>query len=360
MTKTTPAPEPQTSPEPVRTAAELTDRRMLEIVSGAATVWPALSQQLAAPTDELVRFIGTGGKRLRPALCHIAGTGLGLDPENDSLLGGMAAVEFLHAFALISDDVMDESSVRRGMQTLHVRHERQHRSQRLRGDPQRYGQTFALLVADLAFVCADIALARSDVFIHTFFNALRTELLMGQYLDVRCSATAVTALSPETALTIATMKSGRYTVRRPLELGSLLAGAGELKPLAQFGDALGLAYQFQDDLIGTFGGSATSGKPTDSDIRNGRPTYLYAIAMRHATRADRDILSHYGHSNLTHLEVDDIRQAISRVGAKTAVVAEIQRLVHSAMVLIDALPFTVASKEALADLSGYMLHPTLC
>src|ERR1041384_706255 len=210
----------------------------------------------------LADFLAAGGKRLRPLLCvtgwHAA---VGERTPPPAVIRVAAALEMFHAFALIHDDVMDQSSLRRGHPTVH----RALAGQRLAaGDSpvsaERFGVGGALLVGDLA-------LTWSDELIHTaglgpaqltailpVLNVMRTEIMYGQYLDL--VATGSPTDDVERALTIARYKTSKYSIERPLHIGAVLAGAGHdlLGALTGYALPLGEAFQLRADLLGAFGG----------------------------------------------------------------------------------------------------------
>src|SRR5688572_4246144 len=200
----------------------------------------------AVLVDELRRLIGAGGKRIRPALClwaHRAGGGA--DPMPVVKAG--AALELLHTFALVHDDVMDRTDERRGVPASHVRFAKE---APVGADPDAYGTAVAILVGDLAAVLSEqlirtsgaepgplaVALGR--------FDRMRVEMAAGQFLDV--SATA----GPAPAR-VAALKTGSYTAEGPVLIGAALAEAGPSAegPLRVYGRLIGEAFQLRDDVI---------------------------------------------------------------------------------------------------------------
>ena len=111
---------------------------------------------------------------------------------------------------------------------------------------------------------------------------MRTEVTVGQYLDVLTQATGDTSL--ERAGKVARFKSAKYTVERPLLLGAALADAGPEVQAAYsaYGLPLGEAFQLRDDVLGVFGDPEQTGKPAGDDLREGKRTYLVAAAMETA------------------------------------------------------------------------------
>ncbi|HEX2574721.1 MAG TPA: isopentenyl-diphosphate Delta-isomerase, partial [Aquihabitans sp.] len=253
---------------------------------------------LAAMADEVQALVDAGGKRLRPAFAYWGHRATGA-ADDGSVLPAAAAVELLHTFALIHDDLMDRSVTRRGRPSAYVSMAEAHRAGGCAGDSEWFGFSAAMLAGDLAFVWADelfeagpssvdaIARAR-DV-----FTELRREVIAGQYLDLTLAADpgAAEALARRVAL----LKSARYTVTRPLLLGAALADGGAtpevVAALGTYGDAVGLAFQMRDDVLGTFGDPAVTGKSRLDDLREGKRTVLVLRALRLAAPGGRDVLA---------------------------------------------------------------------
>ncbi len=199
--------------------------------------------------DEIGRLVGAGGKRLRPAFCVLGFRAAGGDPKGDAILRAAAALELLHAMALIHDDLIDESPQRRGVAS----------SYRWLGDqagrsgaaePARTGRSLAILAGDLAAVLADRLLLDSGfpadrlVPVLRIYASMRVEMAAGQVLDVTASAGA------SAPGRVARMRGGSYTVAEPLAIGATLGDATPvvIERLAAYGEPLGEAFQLMDDL----------------------------------------------------------------------------------------------------------------
>ena len=177
----------------------------------------------SSPSAPCASLIAAGGKRLRPAFCHWAFVGAGGDPDDPRVVSAGAALELLHTFALVHDDVMDGSDQRRGLPSVHRAFIDRHVGLGWQGDARRSGEGAAILVGDFAFVYADLILGEIPPEARAIFDELRLELCVGQYLDL--VGTASGSRDPEQATRIERYKSSKYTVERPLHLGAALAGA---------------------------------------------------------------------------------------------------------------------------------------
>ncbi|MEV7231858.1 polyprenyl synthetase family protein [Polymorphospora sp. NPDC051019] len=252
------------------------------LLAGERARWSAVHPRASVPVEAIARLVGSGGKRLRPTFCITGYLAAGGDPSNDDVAAMSAALELLHAFALIHDDVMDESAQRRGHPTVHALHSREHARDRRMGGSDRFGESVAILAGDLAHAYAD-AMMVDDARVRAVWDELRAELVIGQWMDVEAAAAFVT--DPGLSRWIAVVKSGRYTIHRPLQLGACLAGRPDLMPAFEtYGTAVGEAFQLRDDLIDLFGDAAATGKPSRSDLRQHKMTLLLSLAFERDER----------------------------------------------------------------------------
>ena len=341
-------------PAGLRAVAPRVEARIRALLDHEAVRWCMVDDSLLEPIEALRDFVLAGGKRLRPAFCHWAFVGAGGDPDDPRLVDAGAALELLHTFALVHDDVMDGSLLRRGRAPVHLDFAGRHAAAGWRGEPRRFGDGVAILVGDLAFVYADVLMAGADAAAAEVFNELRIELNIGQYLDVL--GTAQRRSDPVTARRVACYKSGKYTVERPLHLGAALAGRlDELAgPLSAFGLPLGEAFQLRDDLLGAFGDSAVTGKPVGEDLREGKPTPLLAAATARAAPEDGDLLGRVGAPDLGDDEVAALQALLEGTGARHDAEARLHRLIGEAVGALAAAPLTPRAKEALAELAVFV------
>ena len=265
-----------------------------------------------------------------------------------------AGFELLHAFALVHDDVMDGSDRRRGAETAHRVFEARHELGRWRGEARRFGEGVAILVGDLAFVYADLLMADAPREARDIYDELRVELNIGQYLDVL--GTARGRVDLVTARRIASYKSGRYTVERPLHVGAALAGRfGDLEePLSAYGDPLGEAFQLRDDVLGAFGDADATGKPVGDDLREGKPTPILAVALERATGAAVALLDRVGDPTLSDSDVAALQEVIVETGALAEAEARIGVLTDQAIAAAKEAPLEPEAQVALCELATYI------
>jgi geranylgeranyl diphosphate synthase, type I len=325
-------------------AEDLIDRVQAALDSFVATQRDRLADagpEAAALIDAARRSV-RGGKRLRAAYCYWGWRAAGGSPGSDRPVIAGAALEWLQASALVHDDVIDESDTRRGRPAAHRAFASQHAERAFRGDPLRFGVGAAVLLGDLMLSWADEmfrAAAGTDPAAAIHFDACKSEVVAGQFLDVVAEAAADPTV--ESAMRVVRFKAAKYTVERPLLIGAALAGADQTlsDALSGFGVPVGEAFQLRDDLLGAFGDASVTGKPAGDDLRSGKRTVLVARAYENADGAQRRLLdAMIGDPALTADDVDQVRDVLRSTGAVAAVEAQIGRLHDTALRVLDAAP----------------------
>ncbi len=269
---------------------------------------------------ELLAGAVPGGKYVRPVFTYLgwrAGAG-----ESDAALRAAASTELLHAFALIQDDVMDRSALRRGRPSAHLRLAEWYAAQHLAGDARHFGESAAVLLGDLLLVWAEQMLRESGLPAEALargwpvYDRMRGELAVGQFADLVYDARRLPPM--EAVLATSRQKSGNYTVRRPLELGAALAGCGGAAraALSRYGTLVGEAFQLRDDLLGVFGRPSVTGKPSGGDLREHKATSVIALASELAGPAQRAELERlHARPRLGEPDLDRLRELITATGA---------------------------------------------
>jgi geranylgeranyl diphosphate synthase type I len=337
-------------------AAYLADRR-----SAAARLDPLFGQA----TRSLDAFVMGGGKRLRPTFAWWGWRGAGGEPDSrmaGSVIRAIGALELVQACALIHDDLMDASTTRRGRPTVHVEFTSRHRTAGWQGRPEQFGAASAILLGDLALSWADDLLRGSGLPTDALrrvgepWDAMRTEVLGGQFLDVLHQATGDP--TEHAALQIDRFKTAAYTVERPLHMGAAIAGAGPelIDAYRRFGADVGVAFQLRDDLLGVFGDPEITGKPAGDDLREGKRTLLLACATQRAEAAgDPAVLAELaqavGNPRLAPAELDRVRELLTELGAVRAVERRIGELTESGLAALVGAPIAEPAAARLAELA---------
>jgi len=238
----------------------------------------ALPPATQAPADlhAAMRYaVLGGGKRVRPLLVYAAGTACGAELE--WLDAPAAAVELIHAYSLVHDDLpaMDNDTLRRGRPTVHV----------------AFGEARAILVGDALQSLAFDMLANAPL-----PDSLRVALLQtlsaasgslgmagGQAIDLAATGNRLDA---DALASMHRHKTGAL-IRAAVRMGALTAqaSAAHLEILDEYADALGLAFQIRDDILDVEGDSGTMGKSNGKDARQGKPTYVSALGLQGARTA---------------------------------------------------------------------------
>ncbi|WP_109506026.1 polyprenyl synthetase family protein [Nocardioides speluncae] len=317
-----------------------------------------LGADAARLVDE-ARLSVSGGKRLRAAFCWWGYRAVRPEvADEEALLRACAALELLHASALVHDDLMDASDTRRGRPATHRAFEAQHLQARWSGSPTQYGAAAAILQGDLLLSWADQLLRGCGLPLEqvapalTVFDACRNEVIAGQFLDVSVQARAKADV--DTAMTVLRYKSAKYSIERPLHIGAALAGgdAEMQEALTRFGLPLGEAFQLRDDLLGVFGDPSATGKPAGDDLVEGKRTVLVALTLDAASPEDATILDEALGTSLNDARVEQLRAIISGAGADTQVESVITELSRLAVDSLAASPVSEPAKVALRDLAA--------
>ncbi|MCO8276097.1 polyprenyl synthetase family protein [Actinoplanes sp. TRM 88003] len=320
---------------------------------------------LVAVAETLEDFVLGGGKRLRPAFAYWGFRGAH-GPDSDQLVAAVSALELVQASALIHDDLMDRSDTRRGEPSVHRRFEARHTAAGWRGGAAAFGDSAAVLLGDLALVWSDELLHTSGVApddlarARPVFDEMRTEVTVGQYLDVLTQATADTSL--DRAGKVARFKSAKYTVERPLLLGAALAGAPAEVSAAYsaFGLPLGEAFQLRDDVLGVFGDPDRTGKPAGDDLREGKRTYLVAAAFAGLDDSGRTELdAGLGDQGLSLDGVTRLRGLIRESGALAATERRIGELMTASLAALDAVAIDEEARDVLHRLADAATRRTV-
>ena len=273
--------------------------------------------------ERLEEFCLRGGKRLRPALVYYGYRLLG-GKDSDDIVKASLVMELLHAFLLIHDDIMDESTLRRGGPTIHKHYEDVFQkvyvgqSDRAR----RFGESMAILVGDLAH-CLAIDLFSTLEFEEELkarvlerLNKSITATIFGQELDLQFEAEGMARF--EDVLTMYRLKTAQYTFECPLHVGALLANGGkeDLELLSRYAIPLGIAFQIQDDILGLFGDEEKTGKPVGSDLRQGKQTLLLTKLLEDGSKEHRKVIREVlGKKDISNAEIEKARAVVRESGA---------------------------------------------
>ncbi|MFE9024739.1 4-hydroxy-3-methylbut-2-enyl diphosphate reductase [Streptomyces iakyrus] len=327
------------------------DARIQDLLSAEMSRWAAVDARVAVPVEAIAELVGAGGKRLRPTFCISGYLAAGGSADDDTVVAAAAGLELLHAFALIHDDIMDNSPTRRGVPTVHAHHARVHAERGWVGEARRYGEGVALLAGDLALSYAGRLTSGLPAPAMEIWTELVTEMIIGQQLDIALAAEL--SPDPDLARWVAVCKSGRYTIHRPLALGASIAGRPELQaPFEEYGVAAGEAFQLRDDLLDAFGDSAATGKPAGLDVSEHKMTLLLALAAAKDSRVARLVAD----GKKGHWDAAELRAALLASGVRRDVEQQIDQLVATARAALDTAPLADDWQQRLGKMAEQVAY----
>jgi farnesyl diphosphate synthase len=241
----------------------------------------ALADRAEEPVVHAMRYAVAGGKRLRGFLVLESAAMFGMDATR--AISAAAAVECLHAYSLVHDDMpcMDDDDLRRGQPTVHVTWDEA--TAVLAGDAL---QTLAFeLLCDPAIGSAEVRIA----LVRGLAVASGAEgMVLGQALDI-AAETAATPLTLEQITRLQAGKTGAL-IRWSAEAGAVMAGV-DPAPLRAYATALGLAFQIADDILDETGDEAQAGKRLHKDAQAGKATFVSLLGLDGARAKARDLVA---------------------------------------------------------------------
>lgn len=267
-------------------------------------------------------YVMNGGKRIRPALMYYTYLALGGKDKKEAMRAGMA-LEFMHTFLLIHDDIIDRDNLRRGKPSVHYVYKVLAGKNHYSADAGHYGNSQAISVGDMSFGFTNeiIASAKLSPDIKDLLAKKISDIIfnttIGQFHDV-FAASARNGVTVKDILTILEYKTARYTIEGPLHLGAIMAGSDRkiLEKLTKFAIPLGIAFQVQDDILGVFGTSKETGKPVGADIREGKKTLLVVKALELANAKERsEIKSVLGNPQISAKDIERVKEIMIKTGS---------------------------------------------
>jgi len=284
-------------------------------------------------------LIEAGGKRLRPFLTIKACEAAGGTPKD--AIPFAAAVEILHNFTLVHDDVMDHDSLRRGSPTVHT----------------KYGEPMAVLAGDMLFAkvyqsvldYAPAHISSEDVVyaLQKLTDAIIT-LCEGQVLDI--SFPKATDVSEEDYLFMISGKTSAL-FKACAEVGAIAAGAQAevIDALGKFAWDAGITFQIIDDILGVTAEEKTLGKPVGSDIREGKKTLIMIHALKHADeKQKKTLLEAMKGEETTHEEIEAAVDVLREVGSIEYAKKEAKKYLETAFESLNLVKDSEAKTQLIA------------
>jgi geranylgeranyl diphosphate synthase type I len=320
------------------------DARLHQYLAGVPESSP-LHLYLYGILDE---FIARGGKRVRPAMAMLASEAVG--GEARKALASGCAIEFFHAAALIHDDIMDASMLRRDQKCAHILH----------------GQPLAINAGDYALGLVCTIVVRDPVLddatklaVLDVIGEMSARTVEGQALDVGWVRDDVYDLSPDDYLKMALGKTGYYSGIAPLKVGAIVGGAtdAERKALESFGKNSSIAFQIQDDLLNILGDEETMGKDHLTDVLESKRTLMVIHCLGAAESADRQRLVNllregHGKTRDQAAEVVELLQRYDSVGYASSLA---RNLIMEARAYLGAIRASHA-RDVLVSMADFFLE----
>ena len=282
--------------------------------------------------------LSLGGKRVRPLLCLLA---CRLYSDNIATVLPIArALEVFHNFTLLHDDLMDKSPIRRGQPTVY----------------RKWNDNTAILSGDAMSIEAYRSLEGIEnpqlLFkVLPFFNKMAIEICKGQQYDMDFEEREHVSVAEYIGMI--RLKTA-VLLGAALRLGALAAGAydSDAQILDEVGQALGLAFQIQDDYLDVYGDEKTFGKPIGGDIMNGKKTLMLLYTQAKLERDDRAELDRLMQLGQEHKEerISGVRRLYDKAGTPIYAQHEIERLTQEALTKLRGLGLKQERLEPLYQL----------
>ncbi|OKL45974.1 hypothetical protein BSR29_08310 [Boudabousia liubingyangii] len=337
-----------------------------EISHHLEQTFSAHDSQLWLALRELVTRSLSGGKGLR-ATCAFLGFQLAQEdevapaPENLVALG--AALETYQASALTHDDYIDHSELRRGNPSVPALAHQLANRLGLAPSAQEYVSAAATFVGDLTLGMAFEFLGNAvqgleeSASLLSTFATMTSRVAIGQYLDTTLDFTSADSLSPAKALEVISYKTAGYSVITPVCLGAILGGmpSEDVRQLEAALAPWGFGFQLRDDQLGAFGISKETGKPTASDLKNGKRTVLMARTLEILEQEDPQAKAELvellaPRRSRTEQDIARMAELLAEVSSQELLEKEIATLAEEGEAALDRLDFI--SPEALAQLKS--------
>jgi len=312
-----------------------------------------LSSTVKETVERIESLTLSGGKRIRPALLYYSFLAFSKIKHTGSVrmhspgVEGIKriknyclALELLHSWALIHDDIMDRSILRRGAPTVNAYYKEKYKDPSFANSLSILAGDMALSFADELFTSSFQSLSHSGKPRHKrgasritggfwasqndtsklnadqikllhLYDQLKTQVIYGQIMDI------IKVKTEKEVLKMIEYKTAGYSIEKPLLIGACLAGAdySKLKNLSNIAIKIGIAFQIQDDILGVFGDEKTLGKPVENDMKEGKMTLLVIKTLSILSSKDKKLFrALWGNPKSGKEELETIKKMIKDSG----------------------------------------------
>ncbi len=319
------------------------------------------SELLASALEQTKKIALAGGKRIRGSLVQCAYAGVG-GKEKKKILQVAVAVELLHLFFLVHDDIIDCGNLRHGQETVQKFFAKKVSGKIIQSKADQFGNSIAIIVGDLLFARANEIILkagfgeRETLAALAYLQRVVKMTIAGQAQDMAIENSGYA--DEEMVLAMYENKTALYTFEGPLLLGSLFAKLTDKKTqklFSGYANAVGKAYQLQDDLLGIFGRKEKIGKSTISDIEEGKLSLMVVYARTKASLEDRKKLDEIlGRKNLSQKQVQIFKDILVKTGAKKYAFELIEKYLEIGKSEIEKATLLRESKHFLIGMVEYL------
>ena len=290
--------------------------------------------------DPIEYILNVGGKRLRPVLTMLS-TDI-FDKDYHQALYAALAVEIFHNFSLVHDDIMDEAPLRRGQPTVHT----------------KWNLNTGILSGDAMLILAYQYFERYEPIIFRqlaeIFSKTALEVCEGQQYDVYFEKEE--QVSTSQYLKMITYKTA-VLVGAALKMGAIIAETSEenKQKIYDFGIALGIAYQLQDDYLDTFGDN-TFGKKIGGDILQNKKTLLYLNTLEKGSSEEKEALMRLYKFPIENEKIVKVTQLFISTGSDLFLRSEVENYTLKAFSILDTLEISEQKKEILKEFGKSLMN----
>lgn len=329
-----------------------------------------LSPTLVHSIEVLEDFVLQGGKRIRPMLVLLGFQLAGgkISGDSDPIYQVAAAVELVHKYLLLLDDIADRDELRNGQPTVWQRYQTEFTRNNWH-EATHHGRTFAEIDSALlaSFVTELITSLRTSTLsadkllevldlidLHQYF-----ETVAGWQIQYQMNHLPLEKATEAEFIKGLELVTARYTFVGPLLIGASLGPNHTsilAKILTNYGIAVGTAFQLQDDILGLYGDPAETGKPVGNDVREGKKTLLLQHAFQKAEMKDREFLAKVCGSDLSTLELKQVQEVVKMTGSLADSQALANQFVNEGIAALNVLDQKNDQVKILIDLANFVVN----
>ena len=291
-------------------------------------------------------LIVSGGKRLRPYMVMKSCEMLGGKTKN--AINAASAIEMVHNFTLVHDDIMDNDEMRHGVTTVH----------------KKFGMPIAILAGDVLFSKAYQVVSSTNLPSNSVIELVSrlakscVDVCEGQLLDISMANNEKIPSQSQYIKMIEKKTAALFEVS--CAMGAICANAKrkDVSNLSSFGKNLGIAFQITDDLIGVLGDSKVTKKPVGNDLREGKKSLPILLAINHANGENKEIiLKAFGNSFATQDDIEKALKIIRRLKIEKTVRRQAQSYAQRAKKSIQS--YSGSAKNDLLALLSFVVKRSL-